>query len=40
MQIVKDVSLAKSGKNLIGEAAITKIQDFQDDPVLYTFCQN
>lgn len=40
MQIVKDISLAKSGKSLTGEAAITKIQDFQDDPILYTFCKN
>jgi len=40
MRIVKDISLVKSGKNLTGEAAITKLQDFQDDEVLYTFCKN
>lgn len=41
MQIVRDISLVKAGgKNAIGEAAITKVQDFQDDEELYTFCNN
>ena len=40
MQIVRDISLVKSGKKLEGEAAITKFQDFQYDEVLYTFCKN
>lgn len=39
MQIVRDISLAKQ-KDIKGEAAITKIQDFQFDEILYTFCKN
>jgi hypothetical protein len=33
MQIVRDISLVKKnkGKKLIGEANITKLQDFQQD---------
>ena len=40
MQVVRDISLAKSKSNLSGEAAITKIQDFQRDDVLHSFCTN
>ena len=42
MQIVKDISLVKKnkGKELSGEASITKLQDFQFDEVLQTFCTN
>lgn len=39
MQVVRDISLVKrgGGKDL-GEAAITKIQDWQEDDVLFTYC--
>ncbi len=42
MQIVKDIALAKKNKgvNLKGEASITKVQDFQFDEVLQSFCTN
>ena len=42
MQIVKDISLVKKnkGKELKGEASITKLQDFQFDEVLQTYCTN
>lgn len=42
MQIVRDISLAKKNKELklTGEANITKIQDFQWDDVLQTYCTN
>lgn len=42
MQIVKDIALAKKnkGKDLRGEASITKVQDFQFDDVLQTYCTN
>ena len=38
--MVRDISLAKSGKKVQGEAAITKLQDFQFDEALYSFCNN
>ncbi|XP_033106639.1 phytanoyl-CoA dioxygenase, peroxisomal-like [Anneissia japonica] len=37
LTIMKDVSIAKS-EFVVGERAITKIQDFQFDPVLFEFC--
>ena len=44
MQIVRDISLAKKNKenykNLVGEENITKVQDFQFDDVLQTYCTN
>lgn len=42
MQIVRDISLAKKNKNgtLKGEAFITKIQDFQFDEILHSYCTN
>ncbi len=42
MQIVKDISIAKAnkGKSALGEKGITKLQDWQDDEVLFTFCTN
>jgi phytanoyl-CoA hydroxylase len=43
MQIVRDVSLVKKNKgagNLNGEANITKLQDFQFDDVLQSYCTN
>lgn len=42
MQIVKDISLVKKnkGKELTGEASITKIQDFQYDSTLQSYCTN
>ncbi len=40
MQLVKDISLVKKykGLELSGEASITKIQDFQFDEVLQSYC--
>lgn len=43
MQIVRDISLTKKFKdykNLTGEENITKVQDFQFDDVLQTYCTN
>ena len=42
MQVVKDISLVKKnkGKELSGEASITKLQDFQFDEVLQSYCTN
>ena len=43
MQIVRDISLAKKMKDykdLVGEQNITKVQDFQFDDVLQTYCTN
>jgi len=42
MQIVKDISLVKKNKglDLKGEASITKIQDFQFDDILQSYCTN
>ncbi|CAI4228409.1 unnamed protein product [Auanema sp. JU1783] len=38
MTVMKDVSIAKS-EFLSGEKAITKVQDFQHDPVLFDYCK-
>ncbi|VDM85787.1 unnamed protein product [Strongylus vulgaris] len=38
MTVMKDVTIAKS-EYVDGEKAITKLQDFQDDPVLFDYCQ-
>ena len=40
LQIVKDVALAKKEHNFTGEAAITKVQNFQFDDELFSFCAN
>ncbi len=42
MQIIRDISLAKKYKDskLLGEENITKLQYFQDDKVLQTYCTN
>lgn len=41
MQVVRDISLVKKGgARALGENAITKIQDWQEDDVLFTFCTN
>lgn len=40
-QIVRDIALAKKGgSNLYGESAITKVQDFNFDEELFTYCSN
>ncbi|KJH49260.1 Phytanoyl-CoA dioxygenase [Dictyocaulus viviparus] len=39
MTVMKDVTIAKS-EYVSGERAITKIQDFQDDPVLFDYCKH
>ncbi|XP_004345745.1 phytanoyl-CoA hydroxylase [Capsaspora owczarzaki ATCC 30864] len=36
--VMRDVTLAKQ-KGLKGERAVTKVQDFQDDPDLFRYCQ-
>ena len=40
MALVRDISLAKQGIKIKGEAGVTKIQDWQDDEVLFTFCNH
>ena len=45
MTVMKDVALIKKIKEgdktvaSLGEGAITKVQDFQDDPILFSYCQ-
>ncbi|CAI5448565.1 unnamed protein product [Caenorhabditis angaria] len=39
MLIMKDVSFAKQGKKK-NHATITKLQDFGDEPVLFSYCEN
>jgi len=39
MTVMRDVSLKKQ-KGISGELLITKIQDFQDDPVLFEYCKH
>uniref|UniRef100_A0A1I7ZIJ3 phytanoyl-CoA dioxygenase n=2 Tax=Steinernema glaseri TaxID=37863 RepID=A0A1I7ZIJ3_9BILA len=38
MTVMRDVSIAKS-EFVSGEKAITKVQDFQEDPVLFDYCK-
>lgn len=38
MQLVRDISLVKAKKNIKGQAGVTKIQDWQEDDVLFTYC--
>ena len=38
MQLVRDISMVKAKKNIKGQAGVTKIQDWQEDDVLFTFC--
>lgn len=38
MQLVRDIKLVKNKIDRKGEAGVTKIQDWQDDEVLYTYC--
>jgi len=40
MTVMRDVALAKAGVNNNSEMFITKVQDFQDDPALFAFCQD
>eukprot|EP00743_Colponemidia_sp_Colp-15_P001113 GILK01001225.1.p1 GENE.GILK01001225.1~~GILK01001225.1.p1 ORF type:complete len:344 (-),score=51.82 GILK01001225.1:128-1159(-) len=40
MQVVKDVSLAKKKMTIEGQQGITKLQDFQEDEVLFDYCQH
>ncbi|CAD8103564.1 unnamed protein product [Paramecium primaurelia] len=41
MQVVRDISLVKrGGGKQWGEEAITKIQDWQEDEILFKFCRN
>jgi len=39
MLLMRDIVLAKQ-KDLVGEHFITKLQDWQDDPVLFSYCQH
>lgn len=39
MTVMRDISIAKSEFKK-GERAITKIQDWSDDPVLFDYCKN
>ena len=38
MLVMRDVAIAKS-EFVQGEKAVTKIQDFQNDPVLFDYCE-
>ena len=38
MQLVRDISLVKAKKSIKGQAGVTKIQDWQEDDVLFTYC--
>lgn len=38
MTVMRDVAIAKRKEK--GEKAITKIQDWQDDPVLFSYCSH
>lgn len=41
IKVVRDISLVKKGgSQSMGENAITKIQDWQEDEVLFTFCNH
>ncbi len=35
---MRDISLVKKGKKIESEADVSKIQDFQNDPVLFEYC--
>jgi len=37
---MRDIALAKQGKKITGEASVTKIQNWQDDEVLFSFCNH
>lgn len=37
---MKDIALAKKNHGLVGEAAVTKVQNFQFDDELFSFCSN
>eukprot|EP01137_Pigoraptor_chileana_P030710 Opistho-2@17578 len=38
MTVMRDIAVARRGGK--GESVITKVQDFQDDPVLFEYCQH
>ena len=38
MTVMRDIAIAKS-EFVPGEKAITKIQNFQDDPVMFEYCK-
>jgi len=40
MTVMRDVALAKAGVSNNSELFITKVQDFQDDPALFEYCQD
>lgn len=40
MTVMRDLELAKRGVKADSETAVTKIQDFQDDPAMFSFCQD
>jgi len=40
MLVMKDVALAKAGGEIRSEADCTKVQDFQEDDVLFSFCKH
>lgn len=40
MTVMRDLELAKRGVKADSENAVTKIQDFQDDPVMFSFCED
>jgi len=40
MTVMRDVQLAKQGVSADSEYVITKVQDFQDDPRLFAYCED
>ena len=40
MTVMRDVTASKERRHKVGEGAIVKIQDWQDDPVLFEYCKN
>ena len=39
MTVMRDVAISKS-EFVPGENAVTKVQNFQDDPVLFEYCRH
>jgi phytanoyl-CoA hydroxylase len=39
MLVMRDVAIAKSEESAPGQAAVTKLQDWQDDDVLFDYCE-
>ena len=40
MTVLRDIELVRRGAAADSEASITKLQDFQDDPGLFSYCED